>query len=268
MSRATPRKMKAYAIVLIACGSVAVAIVVLCCLCKGGGKRKLPAVQRSTAAPQSAQQTSGRCYSHYFYVTASSGGWNSGGGGGGAVVVVVAAVGAVVVVAAAVENCCSAGLLPSQTDVASYDVIDTKERSSQCGGVYSQDASNANRAGNSQFCSPSGRGHTGPSHGGFGRGNKPICQLYKKIGHVADKCYRRFDISFSGVGSTSYANSSSQANVLSTSNPTDHEWYVDSGATNHVIVDMNNLNIKANYMGNDRSFLLSKILSLLRSNYG
>ncbi|RVW68059.1 hypothetical protein CK203_065039 [Vitis vinifera] len=57
MSRATPRKMKAYAIVLIACGSVAVAIVVLCCLCKGGGKRKLPAVQRSTAAPQSAQQT-------------------------------------------------------------------------------------------------------------------------------------------------------------------------------------------------------------------
>ena len=130
------------------------------------------------------------------------------------------------------------------------------------------ESSNANRAGNSQFCSPSGRGHTGPSHGGFGRGNKPICQLYKKIGHVADKCYRRFDISFSGVGSTSYANSSSQANVLSTSNPTDHEWYVNSGATNHVIVDMNNLNIKANYMGNDRSFLLSKILSLLRSNYG
>ena len=131
--------MKAYAIVLIACGSVAVAIVVLCCLCKGGGKRKLPAVQRSTAAPQSAQQTysdmekgqtskscgskdgkmvilagAGAAIATTSIVTASSGGWNSGGGGGGAVVVVVAAVGAVVVVAAAVENCCSAGLLPSK----------------------------------------------------------------------------------------------------------------------------------------------------------
>ncbi|KAA8526704.1 hypothetical protein F0562_009067 [Nyssa sinensis] len=52
-------KMKAYAIALIVCGSVAAAVIVLCCLCNGGRKKKgtnHPAVRQSVSAtpPQQA----------------------------------------------------------------------------------------------------------------------------------------------------------------------------------------------------------------------
>ena len=49
--------------------------------------------------------------------------------------------------------------------------------------------SNANHGGNSHF-----RGHHGLDNAGSSHGNKPICQLYGKIGHVVAKCYKRFDI--------------------------------------------------------------------------
>lgn len=47
----TPRKMKVYAIFFITCESAAIAIVVLCCLCKGGRQKKRPTVGRSVAPP-------------------------------------------------------------------------------------------------------------------------------------------------------------------------------------------------------------------------
>ncbi|WKA02121.1 hypothetical protein VitviT2T_020344 [Vitis vinifera] len=102
--------------------------------------------------------------------------------------------------------------------------------------------SNANHGGNSHF-----RGHHGLDNGGSSHGNKPICQLCGKIGHVVVKCYKRFDISFSSVDLTSY-----QANIAFTSNFADHEWYVNSSATNHTTVDMNNLTINVDYMGNEK----------------
>ncbi|RVW58647.1 hypothetical protein CK203_112048 [Vitis vinifera] len=119
--------------------------------------------------------------------------------------------------------------------------------------------SNANHGGNSHF-----RGHHGLDNGGSSHGNKPICQLCGKIGHVVVKCYKRFDISFSSVDLTSY-----QANIAFTSNFADHEWYVNSSATNHTTVDMNNLTINVDYIGNGfklaisqfgNSFLPTKIL--------
>ncbi|RVW47075.1 hypothetical protein CK203_016086 [Vitis vinifera] len=103
-----------------------------------------------------------------------------------------------------------------------------------------------------EFRSRGGRGRTCPNNGGFGHANKPIFQIYGKIGHVAAKCYGRFDISFLGIDSINSVSSSRQTNVVFTSNSTYHEWYDDSCATNHVTIDMNNLNIKANYMGNEK----------------
>ena len=119
--------MKAYAIVLIACGSAAIAIVVLCCLCMGGRQRKRPTVERSVARPsargmergQNSQNVgpkdgemvifagAGAAIATTSVVTASSGddgGGGSGddGGGCGAAVAVVD------------ENSCSTGLLPAR----------------------------------------------------------------------------------------------------------------------------------------------------------
>ena len=117
--------------------------------------------------------------------------------------------------------------------------------------------SNANHGGNSHF-----RGHDDLDNGGSSHGNKPICQLYGKIGHVVAKCYKRFDISFSSVDLTSY-----QANVAFTSNFGDHEQYVDSSATNHITVDMNNLTIKVDYMGNEK-LMVGNGSKLAMSHFG
>ena len=45
-----------------------------------------------------------------------------------------------------------------------------------------------------------GRGRIGfgRGNGNGGRGNRPVCQLYGRAGHVALKCYYRFNISFNG----------------------------------------------------------------------
>ena len=47
---------------------------------------------------------------------------------------------------------------------------------------------------------PRGRGRTGfgRGNGNGGYGNRPVCQLCGKAGHVALKCYYRFDIRFNG----------------------------------------------------------------------
>ncbi|XP_034677761.1 keratin, type II cytoskeletal 1b-like [Vitis riparia] len=89
--RATPRKMKAYAVILIAYGSVAVAILVLSCLCKGDGKRKPPDMEKGQTTKSSDSKDgqmvilagAGAVIAATAVVTASSGGGGGGCGGGG-----------------------------------------------------------------------------------------------------------------------------------------------------------------------------------------
>lgn len=72
-----------------------------------------------------------------------------------------------------------------------------------------------------------------------GRDNRVVCQLCGKIGHVGLKCFKRIDVYFTGIPSSS---SSPQAFLSDTgaldyqteesySDPYyDNSWYVDSGA--------------------------------------
>jgi hypothetical protein len=94
------------------------------------------------------------------------------------------------------------------------------------------------------------------NHRGKGRGrhnysqssNRPFCQICQKPGHVALQCYQRFDNMYQ------YDSSSQMQALLATpQQPTDPNWYPDSGATHHVTSDLANLNIHAEeYQGSEQ----------------
>lgn len=106
-----------------------------------------------------------------------------------------------------------------------------------------------------------GRGNrNGYGRGDGGRnGTRPICQLCGRAGHVALKCYQRFDISFHGNTNGTdtgfqhgQSHTSGQAYLASSNTVADPAWYMDSGATNHVTPDAHNLTTKSDYKGKDK----------------
>uniref|UniRef100_A0A2N9ISY4 Reverse transcriptase Ty1/copia-type domain-containing protein n=1 Tax=Fagus sylvatica TaxID=28930 RepID=A0A2N9ISY4_FAGSY len=96
-----------------------------------------------------------------------------------------------------------------------------------------------------------GRSNGGSSHSvsnGVPHGSRPFCQICLKPGHTAPSCWHRFEQSYQAANS-----SSSQAFIAATTPVTDQVWYPDTGATNHMTADMQNLNLSAeDYMGNDQ----------------
>lgn len=102
-----------------------------------------------------------------------------------------------------------------------------------------------------------GQGHGGGrGRGGGGRGNgshgggqardqgtRPQCQLCGKLGHVALKCFKRFNKSYHGEPEQHTANV--------TSYQVDPNWYMDTGATDHITSDLDRLSFRERYNGND-----------------
>lgn len=85
-----------------------------------------------------------------------------------------------------------------------------------------------------------GRGR-GPPHSQqhFTSNNRPMCQVCGKTRHTALKCYQQFDHSFQGDDSSSMA-----PYMVTPSSQPDLSWYPDTATTtNHMIVDLNNLNL-------------------------
>lgn len=117
------------------------------------------------------------------------------------------------------------------------------------------------------------------NRGGFGYGfrggrggrfnnkdTRPICQLCGKPGHVALKCYKRFDVHFTGISSSSpqayftdfsnndypqegYGYYNENDAGYGYHNENDARWVVDSGATNHITHDLANLQVSTPYTG-------------------
>jgi histone deacetylase 1/2 len=89
------------------------------------------------------------------------------------------------------------------------------------------------------------RGQKGGRDGGRGGGPTITCQLCSKDGHTVLKCYKRFDASFTGPPQKS-------ASSTMTSYGVDTNWYVDSGATDHVTSELEKLTVRDKYGGHDQ----------------
>lgn len=102
--------------------------------------------------------------------------------------------------------------------------------------------------------------------------SKPQCQLCGKFEHTALRCYSRFDRAFQGPNSSSNVPFNRQSNasfvpghnlpqhhqtptnafMVSPDLNKDMNWYPDSGASNHVSNDFNNMSIGAYYFSANR----------------
>jgi hypothetical protein len=96
-----------------------------------------------------------------------------------------------------------------------------------------------------------------PSYGrgcGWGRGrfsastsNRPICQICNRIGHIASKCYNKFDHSHHSDSTNPVAYLTSQQFQP------DQNWYPDTSSTNYLTNDLSNLNLRTKeYKGTDQ----------------
>jgi hypothetical protein len=92
----------------------------------------------------------------------------------------------------------------------------------------------------------------GRGHGDFSnkaRNKFPTCQLCGKTNHLVFKCYKRFDPNFMGEErSTNVAHSYG----------VDSNWYADSGATDHVIGELDKLVVWDTYNGNDQIYAVNR----------
>jgi histone deacetylase 1/2 len=92
-----------------------------------------------------------------------------------------------------------------------------------------------------------GRGQTNQACGNGNGAPRPVCQICNKIGHIALRCYSRFDHAYGGDDEHYSAN-----HAASTSYQVDPNWYTDSGATDHITGNLDRLHMREAYHGNDR----------------
>ena len=118
-----------------------------------------------------------------------------------------------------------------------------------------------------------GRGSSnsrGGQRGGRGRGRgsgKVQCQVCGKLGHMAWKCFYRYNQSFQSPLDPQFSNNNNAAENAtanltqhttqntqvqsSTSSFSDPNWFPDSGATHHITNDMNQLSFGSPYHVSD-----------------
>ncbi|XP_073363640.1 uncharacterized protein [Aegilops tauschii subsp. strangulata] len=98
-----------------------------------------------------------------------------------------------------------------------------------------------------------GRGNGGRGNGGRDNGNgnggddlpEVVCQICKRSNHTALECYRRFDISYT-------KNEKSAGSATTSSYGVDTNWYLDTGATDHITSELDKLTVHNKYHGSDQ----------------
>jgi hypothetical protein len=94
--------------------------------------------------------------------------------------------------------------------------------------------------------------NSSPSRGGgqqFWRNNntegRPLCQVCFKPGHMANRCWHRFDESYEPDPRHLAAAATNSYNI-------DMNWYTDTGATDHITGDLEKLSIRDKYHGEEQ----------------
>jgi histone deacetylase 1/2 len=92
-----------------------------------------------------------------------------------------------------------------------------------------------------------GNGSSGRGRGGFNQGNPKVkCQLCKKDGHSVVDCWYRFDENFV-VPEEKSVNTASHGGY-----GVDSNWYTDTGATNHITGELDEMMIRDRYTGGEQ----------------
>ena len=119
-------------------------------------------------------------------------------------------------------------------------------------GVSANYAGRGGRGDRGRGRSYRGRGRSAPrggapskSSGGRGSSSRPPCQICGKVGHTAIKCWHRMDESY-------YEEPSTTALAATTSYKVDPNWYLDTGATDHITSDLDRLAIRERYHGGEK----------------
>lgn len=73
-----------------------------------------------------------------------------------------------------------------------------------------------------------------------------FCQLCSKEGHMVNRCFKRFDTNFTGPPQKT------ASSATTSSYGVDTNWYMDTGATDHITGELEKLNIHEKYTGNDQ----------------
>lgn len=133
------------------------------------------------------------------------------------------------------------------------------------GGGKSSYRSNNKNQGNQYRPSNSSRGNDRAPSGGAGRpqcpvcglggGGRPICQLCGLPGHVASRCFKRFQRDFLGLdndGRFTDRQVAAATQGRTSSYPVDSSWYADTGATDHLTNELDKLTMRDNYHGKDQ----------------
>jgi len=71
-----------------------------------------------------------------------------------------------------------------------------------------------------------------------------FCQVCKKEGHGADRCFKRFD--------QNYTPPSKSTSSATTSYGVNTNWYLDTGATDHITGELDKLTFRDRYTGGDQ----------------
>jgi transposase InsO family protein len=84
-----------------------------------------------------------------------------------------------------------------------------------------------------------------------GKSERPTCQICWKIGHYAIDCYHRMNFAYQGKNpTTKLAAMASASNLHYTQNT--ETWLTDTGATDHITANANNLSPQAPYQGQEQ----------------
>lgn len=92
----------------------------------------------------------------------------------------------------------------------------------------------------------------GRTRGGRSSNSKLMCQICGKPGHTAPYCWNRYDEDFMGASPNTgkgKQDGSSTAFTAAVGSEADQSWFMDSGASNHVTNDENQLSSAGKYAG-------------------